>query len=114
MSKVKAKTSWVRISPRKLDRVVKLVRGMQAKEALQMLKLMPQKGAKILAKVIQSAIANAKHNYKLAEEGLVISEAFANKGMDLKRWQPVSRGRVHPILKRSSHLTVWLESKEAS
>jgi large subunit ribosomal protein L22 len=112
--KVIAKAKWVRSAPRKIMRVVDTVRGKPAAEALTMLRFMPQKGARILAKVIKSAVANAKNNFKLSEENLVISEAYVNKGIDMKRFNPVSRGRAHPILKRSSHVTVALTSREAA
>lgn len=108
MIKVKAQAKWVKISPRKLGRVVEFVRGKLAAEALQVLRFMPQKGARILEKVIKSAMANAKNNYKLAEEKLVVSEAYVNKGIIMRRLQPRARGRAFPILKRTSHLTVWV------
>jgi large subunit ribosomal protein L22 len=112
MTKVKAKVKWTRIAPRKLDRVVKLIRRMPAKKALELLRFMPQKGARILEKTIKSAIANAKNNYKLAEDNLIISEAYVNKGSDMKRIQPRARGRAFSILKRNSHLTIWVMPKE--
>ena len=113
MTKVKAQAKWIRISPRKLGRVVELVRGKLAVEALQFLKFMPQKGARILEKVIKAAMANAKNNYKLDEGNLVISEAYANKGITMRRWQPRARGRINPINKRSSHVTVWVSAPQA-
>jgi large subunit ribosomal protein L22 len=112
MTKVKAQAKWTRIGSRKLSRVVELVRGKLALEALHILKFMPQKGARILEKVIKSAVANAKNNYKLAEEGLMVAEAYVNKGITMKRWQPRARGRVNSIFKRTSHLTVYLSSGE--
>lgn len=112
MTKAKAQAKWVRISPRKLGRVVEVVRGEFALRALEMLKFMPQKGARILEKVVKSAIANAKNNYKMDEDKLVITEAFVNKGITMKRWQARARGRAFPIFKRSSHVTVWLSAKE--
>jgi large subunit ribosomal protein L22 len=111
MTEVKAKAKWVRIGPRKLGRVVKLVRGVPALEALKMLKFMPQKGARILEKVVKSAVANAKKNHALAENDLVISQAYVNKGIIMKRWQPRARGRVFSIYKRTSHLTVCVKPK---
>lgn len=112
MTKVKAQAKWVRISPRKLKRVLELVRGKLATEALQLLKFMPQKGARIVEKVIGSAVANAKNNYKLAPEDLVITSAYVNKGITMRRWQPRARGRVNPIRKRTSHVTVWVSSQQ--
>ena len=114
MTKVKAHARWVRIAPRKLDRVAKIIRGMKALAALQMLEFMPQKGALIIKKVIQSAVANAIHNYKLTEDSLIVDQAFVNKGLVMKRWRARARGRVNTIQKKTAHLTVMLESKEAA
>jgi len=111
MTKVKAQSRWVRIGPRKLMRVVDSVRGKMALQAINLLKFMPQKGARVLEKVLKSAVASAKNNYKLDEANLVVSEAFVNKGITMKRWQAVARGRVHPIMKRTSHLTVFVSPK---
>jgi len=108
---VKSQAKWIRIGPRKLDRVVKLIRGMSPVKAIEMLRFMPQKGARILEKVIKSALANAKNNHKLNEDDLVISQAYANKAVTMKRWQPRARGRMFSIYKRNSHLTVLLKSK---
>ena len=112
MIKVKAQAKWLRIGPRKFDRVVKIVRGKPALEALVLLKFMPQKGARMLEKVIKSAVANAKNNYKLKEEQLIIIETFVNKAVTMKRIQPRARGRAFPILKRNSHVTVWVGAVE--
>ena len=114
MTKVKAQTKWVRISPLKLARVVDIVRGKGALQAMNVLRFMPQKGARILQKLIQSAVANAKNNFKLAEESLIISEVYVNQGIAMKRWRARARGRVASIVKRTSHLTVWVEGKEVS
>ena len=108
MMKVKSQARWVRISPRKLARVVEIVRGEPALKALEILRFMPQKGARILEKVVKSAVANARNNYKLAEDTLYIREAFVNKAVTMKRWQARARGRAFPIFKRSSHVTVWV------
>jgi large subunit ribosomal protein L22 len=112
MTKVKAQAKWLKIAPRKLDRVTKLIRGKFAAEALMLLKFLPQKGARLLEKVVKSAMANAKNNYKLDENKLKILEAFVNKAVNMKRIQPRARGRAFPILKRSSHLTVWVAPVE--
>lgn len=111
MTKVKAQSRWIRIGPRKLMRVVDSVRGKKALEAINLLKFMPQKGARVLEKVLKSAVANARNNYKLDDAGLVISEAFVTKGITMKRWQARARGRVFPIFKRTSHLTVFVSPK---
>lgn len=112
MTAVKSQAKWLKIAPRKLGRVAKLLRGKLAAEALGMLALMPQKGARFLEKTVKSAVANAKNNYKLKEENLIVAEAFVNKGVTLKRMQPRAKGRAFPIQKRTSHLTVWVRSPE--
>jgi large subunit ribosomal protein L22 len=112
MTEVKAKVKWVKSSPRKIQRVLDLVRGKFALEALAILKFLPQKGARIVEKVVKSALANAKNNYKLNESELVINQCYANKGIITKRVQPRARGRAFPIKKRSAHVTVTLSSQE--
>lgn len=109
--KIKAQAKWLKIPPRKLGRVAEIIRGLSAIEAMKLLKFMPQKGARMLAKVLNSAIANATNNYKLAKESLKVDQAFANQAITMKRWQPRARGRVNPKRKRTSHLTVWLVAK---
>jgi large subunit ribosomal protein L22 len=112
MTQSRARVKWVKSSPRKIQRVIDLLRGKPAAEALAILKFMPQKGARILEKVIKSAMANAKNNYKMNEAALVIREIYANKGIIMRRWQPRARGRAFPILKRTSHVTVCLADRE--
>jgi large subunit ribosomal protein L22 len=112
MRQIKARAKWVKSAPRKIQRMVDVVRGMSASEALVQLKFMPHKAARILEKVIKSAVANAKHNYKMDEAKMIIQEAFVNKGIVMKRFQPRARGRAFPIKKRTSHVTVSLISSE--
>ncbi|MDP2624595.1 MAG: 50S ribosomal protein L22 [Candidatus Peregrinibacteria bacterium] len=99
-----------RISPKKANLVAGMVRNMPVDEALAVLKHTPKKGAKILYKVIQSARSNAENNFKQDPETLIIKEIIVTQGPTNKRWQPVSRGRAHPILKRTSHITVKVEA----
>jgi len=112
MKEVKAKVKWVKSAPRKIMRIVDLVRGKKASEAITFLKFMPHKAARILEKVIKSAVANAKNNHKMNEAGLLIKEAYVNKGIVMKRFQPRAKGRAFPIKKRTSHVTVCLVSSE--
>jgi large subunit ribosomal protein L22 len=114
MTKVKAEAKWIRLGPRKLARVLEVVRGKLALEALTLLKFMPQKGAKIIAKTIKSAVANAKNNYKMDEAQLVVTEAYTNKAIVMKRFQPRARGRGFPINKRTSHLTIFVNQPEVT
>jgi large subunit ribosomal protein L22 len=112
MSKVKAQSKWVRIGARKLMLVAKLVRNKHPQEALDFLKLMPQKSARVVEKVIKSAMANATNNYKMDASKLKISQAFANYGKGMKRFAARARGRSSIVMKSTSHLTIWLSSEE--
>ena len=113
---MKAILRRIRISPKKANLIAGMVRGKKINEALSLLKFMPKKGAKILYKVIHSAASNAKNNFKQSIDDLVITKILVTKGPTYKRSMPISRGRVHPILKRTSHITVEVapaEEKEA-
>ncbi len=109
--KVKSQAKWIRISAKKVRRVMNLIRGKKALEALTLLSFMRDKGAKVVAEVLKSAIANAKHDYKLKEDDLYLSEVYADDASMLKRWQPRARGRAFPIKKRLSHVTVFVSPK---
>ncbi len=110
---MKAIAKHIRISPKKANLVAGLIRNKNAEEALSILKFTPKKAAPILYKVLHSAIANAENNYKQKRDTLIVKEIVVTQGATLKRSVPVSRGRVHPILKRTSHITVivGVESK---
>lgn len=109
--KVKAVAKDVGISPQKARLVVNMVRGREVDEALTILKFLPTPTAKAVAKVIKSAAANAENNFQLSPADLKIIDIFADEGHTLKRFRPKSRGRISPILKRSSHITVFVEEK---
>lgn len=102
----------VRISPKKSNLIAALVRNKKAVDALDILKFTPKKAAPIIKKAIESAIANAENNFKQKRENLYIKEIIVNEGTTYKRRMPVSRGRAHPILKRTSHITVKLQQIE--
>jgi large subunit ribosomal protein L22 len=110
--KTKAQAKWVRIGPRKARRVIDVVRGKRAVEALAELSFMPQKGARIVEKVVKSAVANAKNNLKQNEANLYISEAYVDEATPFRRFKAAARGRVAPRTKRQSHVTVFVSSKE--
>jgi len=103
---MKAHLTQVRISPKKMNLVASMVRGMGVNEALETLQFTNKKAAGILYKLVASAKANAEHNFKQDASRLVIDEIIVNEGVTYKRRQPISRGRAHPILKRTSHVTV--------
>lgn len=109
---MKAIARNIRISPKKANLIAGLVRKKNAQEALSILKFTPKKGAKLLYKVLHSAMANAENNFKQKKDSLVIKEIIVTEGPTFKRSVPVSRGRVHPILKRNAHITVTLGLEE--
>lgn len=106
----KAIIRYARISPRKLRLPIEEVKGKNAEEALTLLKFMPLKAAGIIYKTLQSAIANAENNEKLDVDGLVVKNIFVDQGSSMKRFRARARGRASRILKRTSHLTVIVES----
>lgn len=107
---MKAILRGIRIAPKKANLVAGMVRGLPVDEALSLLKFTPKKGADILYKVIHSAASNAKHNFKQSFDDLVVSRIIVNQGPTLKRSLPISRGRTHPILKKTSHILVEVSS----
>lgn len=110
--KVKAVAKDVGISSQKVRLVINMVRGRKVDEALAILKFSPTPTAKAVAKVIKSAAANAENNFQMSPADLKISDIFADQGHTLKRFRPKARGRVSPILKRSSHITVFVAEEE--
>lgn len=107
---MKAHLRNIRITPKKTSIIAELVRGKKANEALNILKFTPKKAAKFLYKVIRSAVANAENNFKQDKNHLIIKSLIVTEGPPLKRGKPASRGRWHPIIKRTSHITVTLEA----
>ncbi|WP_421734718.1 50S ribosomal protein L22 [Cellulomonas sp.] len=113
----KAKARFVRVTPQKARRVVDLIRGKQAGEAVAVLKFAPQAAGETVLKVVESAIANAREaakrsNERLDEADLYISEVFVDEGPTLKRFRPRAQGRASQILKRTSHITVVVTERE--
>jgi large subunit ribosomal protein L22 len=109
----RAVAKHVRISPNKARRVINLVRGLPAKEALTVLQFAPQAASEQVYKVLASAIANAENNERLDPDALLVSEAFVDEGPTLKRFRPRAQGRAYRIRKRTSHITVIVESRPA-
>jgi large subunit ribosomal protein L22 len=100
-----------RISPTKVRQVLALIRGKGVEEALTILKFSPQRAAKIVFKVLQSAVANAEHNFGMDMDKLYVYTAFADQGPMMKRFRPVSMGRAHPYVHRTSHVTVTVSER---
>lgn len=109
----KAFARYIRISPFKVRRVTDLVRGKSYNDAVAILKNTPLGAAEPVLKALDSAAANAEHNNNLAKKDLYVAEIFADPGPILKRIMPRARGSADRILKRSSHITVILDVREA-
>ena len=108
----RAQARYIRVTPMKARRVVDLIRGMSATEAQAVLRFAPQAASVPVGKVLDSAIANAAHNYDHTDaDSLVISEAYVDEGPTLKRFRPRAQGRAYRIRKRTSHITVVVSSK---
>src|SRR5689334_22521172 len=110
----RAVAKHVRISPTKARRVVNLVRGLPAKDALTVLQFAPQAASEPVYKVLASAIANAENNERLDPDSLLVSEAFVDEGPTLKRFRPRAQGRAYRIRKRTCHITIAVESVVAA
>ena len=103
---------YVRVSPYKVRTVLALIRGKSFREAKAILDYSVNGSALAVKKVLMSAAANAEHNMGMDKNDLYVAECFADGGQMLKRMQPVSKGRGHAILKRTSHITVILDVKK--
>jgi large subunit ribosomal protein L22 len=110
---VKASAKYMRISPRKVHKVLGAIKGKPVETALDALRFMPQKAAGILEKVIRSAVANADQNPDIDIDLLVVRNVVADQGPVLKRWRARARGRATRILKRTSHITVILDEESS-
>lgn len=108
----KAVAKQVRIAPRKVRLVVDLIRGKAVGEAVSILKLTPKKASPVVEKLLNSAIANAEHNYEMEPDNLVVSQVYVDEGITLKRFRPRAMGRASRINKRTSHITVVLSEKK--
>lgn len=105
---VKAVAKDIGISPQKVRLVLAVVKGRKVDEALTILNFLPTPAAKAVAKLVKSAAANAENNFQMSIGDLKISNIYCDKGRTLKRFRPQSRGRISPILKPSSRLTVFV------
>ena len=105
-----ARATYVRVTPMKARRVVELIRDLPAQEALSVLQFAPQAASEPVAKVLASAIANAEHNFSLDADTLFVSRAYVDEGPTMKRFRPRAQGRAFRIRKRTSHITIEVES----
>ena len=112
MAEVKTKLRYLGISPRKVRLATRLIQGKSARIAGSELKFSEKNSARMLEKLLRSALANAKHNFGLEAEKLFIKEVRVDQGPTLKRFAPRAFGRAYPIRKRSSHITLVLSDEE--
>ena len=108
----KATVKYLRVSPRKTRAVVSLIKGKYVDEALDILNSINKKSAPLLAKLLNSAIANAKRLPNVQQENLYISDIFVNGGPSLKRYKAQALGRATMIKRRTSHIVAELDMKE--
>ena len=103
---ISATSKYIRISPTKVDLIIKQIRGKSYKQALQILKYLPQKSEAIVYQTLYYDVSNATNNFNLQKENLVITEAFVNQGPILKRMRPRAQGRAFAIQKKMCHITI--------
>jgi large subunit ribosomal protein L22 len=107
----KAVARYIRISPQKARLVADVIRGRNVGEAINTLRFMPKKGARILRKIVESAVANAGQNEAIDVDTLYVKRVFIDGGPMLKRMRPRAMGRANRILKRTSHITIVLDEQ---
>ena len=107
----RAVAKYVRVSPRKVQIVIDLIRGKQVDDALAILMYTPKSAAPVVEKLLNSAIANAENNLEMSRENLYVAEVYANQGPTLKRYWARSHGRADLIKKHASHITIVLDQK---
>ena len=112
MTQVTAKLRFLRMSPRKVRLIVDMIRGKKVTRALDILSVMPKRAARPVLKLLNSAVANAKHNHSLNVEDLKVSQVYVDGGPVLKRWMPKAHGRATPIRERTSHINLFLGTME--
>lgn len=103
-----ATTKYIRLSPNKVRRILTQIRGKKYQDAIMILEFMPYRPCMIIKKILKSAANNAINQYGQTKEQLIISEAFANEGPTLKRFQPRAQGRAFKIQKPTCHITLKL------
>ena len=108
----KAVAKYVRVSPRKARIVVDKIRGKEVVDALDILRFNERAISEVVSKVVASAASNAENNFGVRPENLVIKEAYVDEGPTMKRFRPRAKGSASPIMKRTSHITVVVATRE--
>ena len=107
----RAVAKYVRVSPRKVQIVIDLIRGKQVDDALAILMYTPKSAAPVVEKLLNAAIAKAENNLEMSRENLYVAEVYANQGPTLKRYWARSHGRADLIKKHTSHINIVLDQK---
>ncbi len=111
---VQALTKYARMSPKKVREVARVIQGRKASEALDLIRFIPRKSARLLTKTLKSAIANAENNNDLSVENLIIEKAIIEHGPVLKRYKAAARGSAAPRKKRMSHIRIVLSDQSST
>jgi large subunit ribosomal protein L22 len=111
---VQALTKYARMSPKKVREVARVIQGRKAAEALDLIRFIPRKSARLLTKTLKSAIANAENNSELSVENLIIEKAIIEQGPVLKRYKASARGSAAPRKKRMSHIRIVLSDQTST
>jgi large subunit ribosomal protein L22 len=109
-NEVRAVSKYIRMSPSKIRRVLRQIKGKTYPEALLMLEFMPYASCAPIIKVLRSATANARNNFGFDEKTLTVKAAFADQGPTMKRFRPRAQGRAYRIHKATSHITIVMEN----
>ena len=109
---VSANNRYAGVSPTKVRLVLAHLPGRSVDEALDLLKFMPSPHARLVAKVVKSAASNAENNYALDADALYVKRAVADDARRLRRYRPAARGRIHPYVRRTSHITIVVDERE--
>jgi large subunit ribosomal protein L22 len=109
----KASSRFSRLTAQKARLVVDMIRGRSVEEALGILEFTPKRGAKLIAKTLKSAVANAEHGQRVDVDALYVKRAFVDEGPTAKRFMPRAHGRATPIFKRTSHITVIVDERRS-
>lgn len=107
-----ATAKYIRMSPRKVRRVLDQIRGQSYRDALILLEFMPYRACEPILKTLRSAVANAEHNQGIDPSGLVVSHAYADQGPRLKRFRPRAQGRAYQIQKPTCHITIAVSTEQ--
>jgi large subunit ribosomal protein L22 len=111
---VQALTRYARMSPKKVREITRVIQGRPASEALELVRFIPRKSARLVAKTLKSAVANAENNNELSVENLIVKMAVVEQGPVLKRFKAAARGSAAPRRKKMSHIRIVLSDEAKS